>query len=56
MWKFLVRRILLSIVILFFFFFLAYTVIRFFPTYYVVGIARFRASLSCCYFYMYLLI
>ncbi|HOR90508.1 MAG TPA: ABC transporter permease [Clostridia bacterium] len=45
MWKFLVRRILLSIVILFFVSLIAYTIIRALPTSYVEGIARERASL-----------
>ncbi|MFA5341888.1 MAG: ABC transporter permease [Clostridia bacterium] len=45
MWKFLVRRILLSIVILFFVSLIAYLIMRALPTSYVEGIARERASL-----------
>ncbi len=45
MWKFLVRRILLSIVILFFVSLIVYLIMRALPTSYVEGIARERASL-----------
>lgn len=45
MWKFLVRRILLSIVILFFVSFIIYLIMRALPTSYVEALARERASL-----------
>lgn len=45
MWKFLIRRILLSIVILFFVSFIVYLIITSLPTSYVEAIARERASL-----------
>ncbi len=45
MWKFLVRRILLSIVILFFVSLIIYLIMRALPTSYVEAIARERASL-----------
>ncbi len=45
MWKFLIRRILLSIVILFFVSLIVYLIMRALPTSYVEGIARERASL-----------
>ena len=45
MWKFLVRRILLSIVILFFVSLIVYLIMRALPTSYVEGLARERASL-----------
>jgi peptide/nickel transport system permease protein len=45
MWKYIVKRIIISIIILFFVAFIIYVIMRFIPTSYVESIARQRASL-----------